>query len=274
MQRITLETQMFHEAVAGFIDKYKPDPLVKKQIQTLHFDWSEGETFHFQDGEFLSLHSSKSIIEGVLKISSECSTVNIEATCVWYNDIDTHHEMHFSLNISATLNDFNSVKDSSIEDTKKRKENRANKKAHSGVLKRLRADTLVNRLLDGKQVLLAEAHVKFNCNDSDFHGMSKLEERVITSADGMGGMKKLIFSLMESNIDVMEFLLHLPYLPREMKGSCQKSSYVLGERVALRLLEDVMLDECEKEGEDELLEDLHLTDDVAVEQTSKRTKKE
>jgi hypothetical protein len=274
MKRISLDTQMFHEAVISFMDKCKPDPLVKKQIQTLQLDWSEDETFHFHEGEFLSRNSLKSIIQGVLKISNEYSCVNFNATCIWCNDIDSHHEMFFSLNASATFNDIQPAKMKSTNDTNTRKDNKVNKKAHSRVIQRLKGDRLVSRLLDGNQILLAEAHVKFNCDGPEFHGITKLEERVITSADGMEGLKKLIFSLMESNIDVIEFLLHLPYLPREIKGTRIKPSYELGERVALRLLEDVMLDECENEGEDQLLEDLHLSDDIVMMNNSKRTKKE
>jgi len=273
MQRVSLDTFMFDEAVASFIDEYKPDPLVKKQIQKLQFDWREAETIHLHENEFLNRHSSKNIIQGILHISSEYCTVNVDATCVWHNGIETQHEMYFSLNVSATLHDIQSTKFSSIDDKNDRKENRMNKKAHSGVVQRLRGDTLVKRFLDVDQVLLAEAHVKFNCEDPDLHRITKLEERVISSTDSIGGLKTLLFSFMESNIEVLEFLLHLPYLPREKQGASLKPSRELGERVALRLLEDAMLDECEKEGEDDMLEDLNLSDDVVVEQNSKKTKK-
>ena len=56
----------------------------------------------------------------------------------------------------------------------------------------------------------------------------------------------------------MEVILALPSLP------CQSTARVstttrLANRAKLRLLEDAMLDECEKEGDDEIIEDLTIS---------------
>jgi len=141
--------------------------------------------------------------------------------------------------------------------------------------------------------------------------MTNLEERVYVAEEALEGVRRSLFSHMEDNISVMEFLLDLPFLPKntgafmntsssahtggsgismtseteedtgpgsEMRpdverGTCtndgkndvqsdkNKLGNMLAERVVMRVLEDVMFDQCEKEGEDELLEDLNIGGD-------------
>ena len=72
----------------------------------------------------------------------------------------------------------------------------------------------------------------------------------------------------------------MPYLPRlerdgldsavpnTIQGSESETSKVcgmLGDRAYLRLLEDAMFDACEKEGEDEILDDLNISCGNAIE---------
>ena len=75
---------------------------------------------------------------------------------------------------------------------------------------------------------------------------------------------------------MFDLLLSMPYLPRSsgrdgpldsavpntIQGSESGTSKVhdmLGDRTYLRLLEDAMFDACEKEGEDEILDDLNIS---------------
>ena len=98
----------------------------------------------------------------------------------------------------------------------------------------------------------------------------------------MEGIRNAIFSHTEDNLDVLELLLNMPYLPRSCRGNGDGSSAtastqgieysniqtktrdVLGDRVYLRLLEDAMFDSCEREGGDDMLDDLNISSDHAA----------
>jgi glutathionylspermidine synthase len=97
--------------------------------------------------------------------------------------------------------------------------------------------------------------------------MDELEERVYVSEDSLEGLRRCMFSHMESPIFAMELLLAMPYLPQRHGSKSmvmdeermdEKFRGMLSERVILRVLEDVMVDECEREGEDDLLSDLNI----------------
>ena len=129
----------------------------------------------------------------------------------------------------------------------------------------------------------------------------ELEERVNVDERVLDGIRTAIYSHAEDNLDILELLLNMPYLPRSSGGggalilpqsndakgrggehegedindippSASSSSTTsdeadtimiiineLAQRAYLRLLEDAMFDACEKEGEDELLDDLTIT---------------
>jgi len=106
-----------------------------------------------------------------------------------------------------------------------------------------------------------------------------VQERVDVSEDSTEGIRRAIFSQADGNLAMMEFILAMPYLPQ--RAFCKSSpshlirddsegSYgnaivsllplcPLANRTKLRLLEDAMVDACEKEGEDELLDDLVIS---------------
>mmetsp|Transcript_507 Transcript_507/g.1018 ORF Transcript_507/g.1018 Transcript_507/m.1018 type:complete len:412 (-) Transcript_507:90-1325(-) len=106
----------------------------------------------------------------------------------------------------------------------------------------------------------------------------ELEERVNVHEGTLEGIRMALFSHCDNNLDVLELLLNMPYFPRSTKSttlattmdkSISESIYtdatkhsmiMLAERAYLRLLEDAMFDACEREGEDELLDDLNISD--------------
>lgn len=129
--------------------------------------------------------------------------------------------------------------------------------------------------------LLCEAMVQISHHQQK-QQLENLEERVYVSDDALEGTRRAIVSQMDSNIALMEFLLLFPYLPkrsnhttngivespRQQNEESEKSSngekrytdkYDLARRIVLRILEDVMVEECEKEGNDEMLDDLNIT---------------
>jgi len=61
--------------------------------------------------------------------------------------------------------------------------------------------------------------------------------------------------------------LNMPYFPRSPEATADSGGTtttttisILADRAYLRLLEDAMFDACEKEGEDDLLDDLNISD--------------
>ena len=85
-----------------------------------------------------------------------------------------------------------------------------------------------------------------------------------------------MFGHSEDNLDVLEIVLNMPYLPRGsfssggggeegadptvvLDATTSSALCELAQRAYLRLLEDAMFDACEREGEDELLDDLNIS---------------
>ena len=84
----------------------------------------------------------------------------------------------------------------------------------------------------------------------------QFEERVDVIDSVAEGLRRGVFSSAESSLDVTELLLSLPFLP----GSAHKVVHCpLADRAKLRLLEDAMFDACEREGEDEIIDDLKIS---------------
>jgi hypothetical protein len=165
------------------------------------------------------------------------------------------------------------------------------------MIKRLQSDPLIRRLLvdDDKApsftdegVLLCEALIQQNQkrnnlnNDEATGDTDECEERVNVESESVEGIRNAILTHCEDNLDVLELLLNMPYLPRgkflqcgyQCKDSCTSDENInqekhalksLSERAFLRVLEDAMWDACEKEGEDEMLDDLVLSEESECE---------
>jgi hypothetical protein len=235
--------------------------------------------------------------------STNCAISEIDSGNGCENHIswNTHfdNELHFIMRVNAScipLNAYNnSVERASAateandheENSQKlnRKERSTSRKLRSGMIKRLRADPFIRSLLldedksgaaasDG--VLLCEALIQQNSkreHDAKSRSM-KCEERVNVNSECIEGIRNAILSHCEDNLDVLEMLLRMPYLPRSdvilnknEESSSNEKTYqeilqCLSGRALLRILEDAMFDACEKEGEDEMLDDLNISDNV------------
>ena len=225
------------------------------------------------------------------------------------------NEFYIRLSITAKLLPMGGEEEDAEQKKKKtkqdRKEHATKRKLHAGMIKRLQSDRLIRCLLldnDGKDdtkqntnnagsdnILLCEALILQNpmhtltsnthhCQRSTTSGGGgeQLEERVNVNDGTLEGIRNAIFSHTEDNLDVLELLLNMPYLPRSCRGNGDGSSAtastqgieysniqtktrdVLGDRVYLRLLEDAMFDSCEREGGDDMLDDLNISSDHAA----------
>ncbi|KAL9182378.1 hypothetical protein ACHAXT_013030 [Thalassiosira profunda] len=214
----------FQEALARRVDASKPDPLARRQIEHLGLDWE-------QQGEEGEAQRPDGTLRGTLTLSSDIVSVAV------------HHEFHIKLTAGAgfvPVADHNAtIKGEKVD----HKERAMKKKLRAGMIDRLRADSLVRRLLaeddankeDGMP--LCEALIQQNGHGN----ANELEERVNVYDNTLEGIRRAIFSHTEDNLD----------------------------RAYLRLLEDAMFDACEREGEDELLDDLDISDAHHDDSTSK-----
>ena len=171
--------------------------------------------------------------------------------------------------------DNNSSKSPKID----RKEQRAQTKIRSGMIDRLKNDFYIKRLLDldggsstvsgGKcdneqvelQHRICEAEIKesFNADGT----VKELEERVDASEDALEGIRRAVLSHLDTNTSLLDLLLAFPYLINAQSatrkdGKGNDITLQLGHRAILRLLEDACIAACEKEGEDELLDELQI----------------
>ena len=95
------------------------------------------------------------------------------------------------------------------------------------------------------------------------------QHRVNVESDILEAVRRASFSHMETNIELLSLLVELPWLSSEffdfntMRGY-EKIVNELFDRAALYLLEDALVDECDREGEDDLLDDLEINEEPAT----------
>jgi hypothetical protein len=120
---------------------------------------------------------------------------------------------------------------------------------------------------------LCEATIHFSKSPENHH----LEERVHCNDQTAEALRRAVFSTADSSLDIFDLILCLPLLPTTTKvhaadaadadagdalssTSCTGTTTTgLADRAKLRLLEDAMYDACEREEEEELVQDLHIS---------------
>ena len=299
-----LTTSQFTHALNRQLEESKPDLLAKKQIESLCIKWDQ----NLRDGDvdssgaagkktgdsdFLSLH-------GTLDLSSDYISISINVNCQWSSyaqgvpnhgkcsprddcdntDTTKQFQEEFFIRLTASASE-SKVTSNDTTHTHDRKERKATKKLRTEMIKRLRADHYIKKLfVDEKAnadpveyVPLCEALIQRNLGGSggksaDINDIHELEERVHVQEETLQGIKNSLFSQTEDNLDVLELILNMPYLPRspsklsdsgKTESSLKEWHRGIAERAYLRLLEDAMFDACEKEGEDEILDDLNIS---------------
>ena len=269
---------------------------MKGQINSLHVNWEQhasnvdGGSGDSDDAADTSSNLTSSF-RGTLTLSSEYISVAIHVTCYWKKKL-----LPDSQSVKNTDGDGDAVNSEAkifqeefyikmnacarcCEDRQKQQEHKElkSKKLHAGMRSRLQSDHYIKRLFHGdtEGATLCEALIQQNLQTDRTTGrggvFNELEERVNVEEGTLQGIKNAIFSQCEDNLDVLELLLNMPYLQRSSSSSSpldddketvsNQWQCKLADRAYLRLLEDAMFDACEKEGEDELLDDLKLSGD-------------
>jgi hypothetical protein len=259
----SLESDQFREALESYIDYNKPDPMARRQLESWKMTWSN-QTEAKEQQDFKAKHA----IVGTLELRGEYVSVSLDMECFWRGE---HDKGRLTYTCTIQSHTFIDKKDDDDDDDK------ARRKIRKKMCSRLGKDSYIAKLSDNKQLFSATIDV----DDS----RSKLEERVDVSDDVAEGLKRAVWSSTATSIDVVDVLLWFPSLPCASSSAASKTNTTttttttkLANRAKLRLLEDAMLDECEKAGEDELIDDLSISkenkkDDNEDEQPRKTNKK-
>lgn len=254
----TLTTDLFHTSLKTFVDYNKPDPIARRQLESWELNWEGNNNFRAggddkDSGAEPVEWSPKDVITGTLEIRGDFVAVMLEMECIWADGEAT--ENNSSLEDGRLYFTCRLKSGKFIE--KKEDEEKTDRKIRKKMVSRLRQDSYIMKLLgkEGKSstdLLLAKASIYVNA------AKFELEERVDVDQTAVEILRRSLWSSTTSSLDIVDVLLSLPTLPSRSATRVEGTTR-LANRAKLRLLEDAMLDECEKEGEDQLIEDLTIS---------------
>ncbi|CAB9524176.1 expressed unknown protein [Seminavis robusta] len=272
----SLEGTAFQAALERYVDENKPDPLVLQQIQAWEMEWNTDDALTTTSPDTTSLEPTD-WLQGTLTWKSDYMVAQIDCSSCWNHKKDDDDDdkdknkqgLYFVL--KATLR-FRTKHDNKHNKDDDNKDKKANDKIRTKMIQRLRQDDYIKKLLSSEEQndnkdwkMLCEARVSIQqqqqpsstATATTTSVVEQLEERVDVNDAVAEGLRRALFSASESSLDVIEVLLSLPLLP----GSAHTLSFdcPLADRAKLRLLEDAMFDACEREGEEELIDDLKIS---------------
>lgn len=298
-QQVRLSSDLFRKALDRYIDVNKPDPISRKQLEGWSLQWYDesvevdhdvANTNDKNDDLITTIEDPSHKIQGRLEIGGEFLLITLQINCTWKTTTTGSNEKeasttqygHFvfaghamarfwtKTELMNKTSNHQQGKDDDPNGTRNKKDQKVQDKIRTKMMARLLDDAYISKLLVSTTTrdnndprrqggsLLAQAHIHFTPNS--------LEERVTVMDDVGEAIKRAIWSATESPLDVVELLLALPLLPTTDHNSTGDNSIPitttsLANRARLRLLEDAMCEACEKEGEEELLDDLTISDD-------------
>lgn len=265
----SLTTDLFYDAMKNYIDYYKPDPIAQRQLESWKMNWSEGsdgQNVAAADGNSSSDDDNENNsgngvdwrptngIKGALEICGDYVAVTIKMSCSWTDgDGDDSKTEDGRLSYTCRVASARLIE-------KMKDEEKNERKIRKKMVSRLRQDSYIAKLLaleeQKKSTTLCLAQANIYVNAAKF----ELEERVDVSETVAEALRRALWSSTKSSLDVVEVILALPSLPCRTTGTKTTTRTTrLANRAKLRLLEDAMLDECEKEGDDQLIEDLNIS---------------
>ncbi len=263
----TLSTDIFYASLKNFIDYNKPDPIARRQVESWEIKWSGGDDIrkdvaadeHIDDIDNWTKAARwrpEHCIEGTLEIRGDFVAVTLEMECLWADGDAAKKDRNMEdgrLSFTCRLKSGKLIE-------KKENEEKTERKIRKKMISRLRQDSFISQILEpGKEakkpadLLLAKASIYVNASKFE------MEERVDVSQNAAEILRRSLWSSTTSCLDIVEVMLALPTLPCRSSNKLETTTR-LANRAKLRLLEDAMVDECEKEGEDQLIDDLKISD--------------
>lgn len=291
---IILTGKDFAEALSRHVrENHKHDPVAARHIEsTVSLEWAQRRPLANDASSSSSSGREERRIRGTLSLRGDHVTVALRCERDDVSDDESgERSLRFRIEAHGRLNtlDGSGEEDENVvgaTDGRDEKERRTEARVRRKTLERLASDPYVRMLLNARPddddatagratnldapssrsssrpLLLCEAVTRSNGAESyDGTGSStsvgKKEERVHVSYDVLTCIQRAIFPRLECNLSVLEILLRFPWLG--VSTSDRSSSTT--NRMVLLLLEDAMVDACDVEGEDEMLEDLTISGD-------------
>ncbi|CAJ1951990.1 unnamed protein product [Cylindrotheca closterium] len=240
----------FLRAIEQYADDNKPDPLSLKQLKGLSVEW-ENRTLPPVQQSFT--FDPTHLIHGILSITGEYILVRLSIICAWTFDESSpkHGNLSYKCGASAEMVESKKMTDGFNEKAA------VDEKIKSKMQKRLKKDAYISKLLTNSKGDRTESDWPVFASAEIRSLMDDLEERVDVSQPIAEAIKRAVWSSAESTLDIVDLLLQFPCLPTSMHTDIIATTE-LANRAKLRLLEDAMVDACEQEGEDQILEDLTI----------------
>jgi len=245
-----LDSTDFQKAWDGYIhrelyeDHHK---LIKRQLEKIKISWIPLDDDSAQDGEDVKNH----ILSGELHLSNDYICIPIHVKSTWIHSESSHLESSiFEFQLTSKAEWSTQEQHVSID-------SKSHKHLDRKVRKRLLADDYIKQLFNRKdsEFGMRACHAVI---EETYDQRKSLVERMDVSEDALEGIRRALMSQMDSNLMLLELLLSLPWLDCSNESSSPDRKRRAQSRAKLRLLEDAMVDECEKVGEEELLDNLTL----------------
>lgn len=235
LNSIPLHSSLFQESIIRYVDETKPDALTKRQIESWTLEWAEQSI-------------KNAPIHGSLIIKGDYMVLTMHVCCNW-SYAEGIGSLQFSAEATARFLTESELKTSTIHPSVGKKEERQLSKIRAKMRARLKEDDYIKKLLLGDNAaVLFEASILVDESEQ------KLEEKVCINDDGLEAFRRCIYSHGDDTLAVMEILASLDYL--------KTPGCPLGKRAKLRLLEEAMADACEKQDEEELLDEMVIFDRI------------
>ena len=216
------------------------DSLQKRQMKQWRLEWSPRiEPIETLPANLSPTHS----LIGCLQWSGEYVTVVLEMDCYWRFSDDGKAAAGSESFLQATCTA--RICELTLDPTTDKKQ----AKIHSKVLKRLRKDDYISKLLleEGSNTTLPTLlHAAI-----EVQGDGSFEERVDYTSDVAEAIRRAVYNTAAAPIDILDVVCRFPFLPGTEHQQLEHTT-PLADRAILRLLEDATYDACEDEGDEEI----------------------
>ena len=255
---LRLETKTFERALNEYLEESKLNPLAERQAKHIqnNLKWDQYESDSNSEYDFE--------LCGVLTLKRNLEQDNDDSTSIG----DENSASWICVNLMCELRSkLNEIFLFQIRSKASFVINKKNSTRSKRMIRRLSQDSYVKTLLcDSRQPQVL-------CEVNIMSSNSQMENRVHICSETLEGVKRASFSLIDSNLELMELLVKLPWLSLKKSVSCS----LLANRAILLLLEDALVDACEEEGENDMIESLEIascTEDAKKSRENKRAKEE
>ena len=249
---VDVPQESFTKTLERYLDDSKPDRHVREQMQSWNFRWNpspssttavEAQAERLKDLPFQPTH----LVSGDLVWEGEYVKLTLNVFCCW-EGAKKDGSIYFLCD--CVRGEF--AEAPTTDESFPEKEVKAAKRVHQKMIERLQKDDYIKKLIKGDRRTFLQATVSIKSR-------GELEERVYCDEDTAEAIRRGLFTTAENRLDVFDWMMYLPILPSVAHEGQVSVTTPLADRVKLRFLEEATCDACDQEGEEELVEELHIS---------------